>query len=903
MKRFYKVLAVALALILVIGVVPASAASSDLSLTKTKKTIFVDGCRGTTAAGKEAKYYSYAGIKKLVKNFDSKTMDIKLDSSDPSVVSTDDKKDRVNAVAPGKAAVTVNVFKKKSSELLFSKSIVVTVKKNATAKTLLVSGIKDGDKFKVKDSVTVSLTRKSGSDTDLRRLIASGDGVTISEAGTRKFKVTFTKAGTYTLTAEAYMSEKYDGATAFKSFAVTVADDTKEEEKKDDKKEEEKKAGKLEAVQIAADAFKLTGSSITSAYTKDSVKMYYLIANTRVDFHGEVKSVSVTDNTATVTMFSNLEQDQTYYVVFGEEEASFKTIKVDANDPVKSIKSIVLKTHTATINESVDIEFIYYDATGVDITNIKDLKSLADSRVELTVTAGDTNGYVDTASRTINIYEKGKAVTIKYSLTTDYEPVNYTPITVSGTGNIVGVEKVLPVVSSSIWTLSNDGDANYLKKTDKTNSTICVGDSGYVLEVLYLYSDGTVKTPKELGAVATSVNESVLMIGGTGASGGDLLIPNQTGETYIKYKVGDQELPGIRITVQAERKASSIVATVDKQKLNINAGVNDSIEIDAIVKDQYGVEMKNEPLFITQKDASMKDVTVSFGSFLNGKLIVMGTDCTIIGTNPVYNVVADVSNGNGLTRTVSFTVRDIPFDSSKLTTYNATLEVEGDLNIDTGLVNGKQNDKETYAYVSFSSDGFCLSENVGYIRDKAPTTALKASDFSKTAGAQIVYMTIQFQPEGGSETYITSGVNIEAEDNGFFITFDPVSAGKKLAKGRYTLKAYLITLGETSSVINKQITPVRVITVKDNALVGSYVQKKETLNISGPVNNSNIAEFFDFYLEGEKLDPSQITSVDFSGGADGKTAFITSVTFTLTNDPYGPFQQTIKVGKLIKFSA
>ena len=896
MKRFYKVLAVALALILVIGVVPASAASSDLSLTKTKKTIFVDGCKGTTAAGKAAKYYAYASIKKIVKNFDSKTMDIKLDSSDPAVVSTDDKKDRVNAVAPGKAAVTVNVFKKKTSDLLFSKSIVVTVKKNATASTLLVSGIKDGDKFKVNDSVTVSLTRKSGSDTDLRRLVASGDGVKIAEAGTRKFKVTFTKAGTFTLTAESYMSEKYSGTTAFKSFAVTVTDDKKEEEKK----EEEKKDVKLEATQIAADAFKLTGSSITSAYTKDSVKMYYLIANTRVDFHGEVKSVSVTDNTATITMFSNLEQDQTYYVVFGEEETSFKTIKVDANDPVKSIKNIALKTHTATINESVDIEFIYYDATGVDITNL--VKTLADSRVELTVTAGDTNGYVDTSSRSINIYEKGKAVTIKANLTTDYDPVTYNPITVTTTGNIVGIEKVLPTVSNTTYTLSGDGDAVYFKKGEKANTTICVGDSGYVLEVLFTYSDGTTKTPSELGAVATSVNESVLMIGGKGASGGDLLIPNQTGETYIKYKVGDQELPGIRITVLSERKASAITATLDKNKLNINPLVNDSLEINAVVTDQYGTEMKSEPLFITQKEASMKDVSVSFGSFSNGKLVVNGYDCSILGTLTTYNVVADVSNGNGLTRTVSFTVRNVPFDETKLTTYSATLDIEGDTTIDTGLANGKQKDEETYAYVNITSDGFCLMETTGYILDKAPTTALKASDFSKAAGTQIVAMTIQYQPEGGSESFITSGVNIDTS-NPFFITFDPVSAGKKLGKGRYTLKAYLITLGETSSVINKQITPVRVITVKDNALVGTYTQKKETLNISGPANNTNIAEFFDFYLEGEKLDPSLITSVDASAGADGKTAFITSVTFTLTNDPYGPFQQTIKVGKLIKFSA
>ena len=897
MKRFYKVLAVALALILVIGVVPTSAASSDLSLTKTKKTIFVDGCKGTTAAGKAAKYYAYASIKKIVKNFDSKTMDIKLDSSDPAVVSTDDKKDRVNAVAPGKAAVTVNVFKKKTSDLLFSKSIVVTVKKNATASTLLVSGIKDGDKFKVNDSVTVSLTRKSGSDTDLRRLVASGDGVKIAEAGTRKFKVTFTKAGTFTLTAESYMSEKYSGTTAFKSFAVTVTDDKKEEEKK----EEEKKDVKLEATQIAADAFKLTGSSITSAYTKDSVKMYYMMANTRIDFHGEVKSVSVTDNTATITMFSNLEQDQTYYVVFGEEEASFKTIKVDENDPVKSIKSIELKTHTATINENVGFEFIYRDASGVDITNIKDLKSLADSRVEITVVNGESYAYVDTNSRTVNIYEKGKAVTIKVDLTTDYDPVSYKPITITTTGTIYGIEKVLPVVTSTTYTFSNDGDAVYLKKGEKGNTTICVGDTGYVLEVLFAYSDGTTKTPAELGAVAKSLNESVLMLGGKGASGGDIVFPNQTGETYIQFVVGDKELTGFKVSVHSERKANTITVTPDKTRLNINPLVNDSLEINAVVMDQYGVEMKGEPLFITQKEASAKDVSVSFGSFTNGKLVVNGYDCTILGSSAAYNVLADVSNGSNLTRTINFTVRDVPFDESKLSTYNATLDVEGDLTIDTGLANGKQKDEETYAYVNITYDGFCLMETTGYILDKAPTTALKASDFSKSAGAQIVAMTIQYQPDGGAESFITSGVNIDTS-NPFFITFDPVSAGKKLGKGRYTLKAYIITLGETNSTI-KQISPIRQIIVKDNALVGTFDQKKETANISGPVNNTNIAEFFDFYLEGEKLDPLLITSVDASANGDGKTAFITSVTFTLTNDPYGPFQQTIKVGKLIKFSA
>ena len=898
MKRFYKVLAVALALILVIGVVPASAASGDLSLTKTKKTIFVGKCMGYTYEGTLAKYSSYVNIKKLVKNFDSKTMDIKLESSDSSIASTDDKKDRVNAVAPGKAAITVNVFKKKGSELLFSKSIVVTVKKNATASTLLVSGIKDGATYKVKDSITVSLTRKSGSDTDLRRLTCASDGLTIVEAGTRKFKVTFNEPGIYSLAAESYMSEKYDGPTASKYFAVTVTEDKKEEEKKEEEKQEEK-AGKLEAAQVAADTFKLTGASITSAYTKDSVKMYYMVANTRVDYHGEINKVSVTDNTATVTMFSDFAQGETYYVVFGDEEASFTTATVNKDDPVKSIKAMEFKTHTATVNESVTIDFIYYDANGIDITNL--VKTLADSRVELKITNGDTNAYLDTSSRSINIYEKGKVVTVEASLTTDYSSVDYTPVIVKKVGNIAGVEKELPRIVATDWTLSNDGDAAYFKKTDKKNDRICIGDSGYVLETIFTYSDGSTKTPVELGASATSVNETVLMIGGVGASGGDLLIPNTVGESYVKYVVDGKEIGGVRISVSAQRKATSITAKPDKSKLNINPLVNDSIEITATVKDQYGVEMKDEPLFITQKEASAKDVSVSFGSFTNGKLVLNGASCSILGSAATYTVVSEVSNGNGLTAPLNFIVGNVAFDESKLASYTTKLVVEGDRTIDTGLVKGQQKDEETYVYVDVSSNDFCLMETSGIILDKAPSAALKAADFSKAAGTPVIITTIQYKPESGSETYITSGINIDTSDP-FVITFDPVSAGKKLGAGMYTIKSYVVTLGETSSVVNRQITPVVQITVKDNAGAGTYTQKKETAAVSGTMEQK-VAEFFDFYLEGEKLDPSLITAVDASIGAGSTSAFINSVTFTLTNDPYGSFQQVIKVNKLIKFSA
>ncbi len=894
MKKLSKILAIVLALVLVVGVVPAAAASGDLSLSKTKKTIFVDGCKGTTTAGKEAKYYSYARIKKIVKNFDSKTMDITLVSSDTSVVATNDKKDRITAVAPGKATVTVNVSKKKGTkDLLFSGKVTVTVKKNATASTLLVSGIKDGDKFKVNDSVKVTLTRKSGSDTDLRRLVSTGDGVKIEEAGTRKFKVTFTKAGTFSLTAESYMSDKYSGTTASKSFAVTVEEAKKEEEEKkeEEKKEEEKKETKLEAAQVSADTFKLSGSAITSSYTKDNVKIYYMIAGTKVDRYGEVKSVTVSENTATIQMLSNFDQGVTYYVPYGEEEATFTTVTLPKDDPVKAIKNIAFKTHTAYVNENVDLEFVYFDANGIDITNY--VKDLADSRVTVEDLGNGSTAYV--AGRSVNIYEKGKVVSLKASITVDYNQTNYNPITITATGNVMGVERELPKVTSTIYTFTNDGDAVYLKKNDKVNTSIAVGDTGYALEILFQYSDGTTKTPAELGAVATSVNENVLMIGGKTASGGDILIPNTEGESYIKFKVGDQELYGFKVTVKAARKAARIELGKDKDKLNINPLVNDSLEITAVVKDQYGEEMKNEPLMITQKEASLKDTSVSFGSFINGKLVVNGTDVSILGSNAAYMVIADVTNGNGVTGTITFNVSNVAFDESKLSTYTATLVTEGDLNINTGLAVGKQKDEETYAYVELNSNGYGLVETHGVILSKAPTNTLKAADFSKAAGASVVAMTIQFRPEGGSESFITSGVNIDTSDD-HFIVFDPVTAGKKLGKGVYTIRGYIITLGETSSTI-RQLSPVRTITVRDDGRESSYKQIKESANVTGTMEQK-VAEFFEFYYDGAKLDPALITSVD---STTGENTFVNSVTFTLTNDDYGTFTVTIPVKKLIKF--
>ena len=90
MKKAVKLLAAVLALVLVIGAIPVQAAST-ISFKKSSKILYLGGCIGKKANGKKAKYYSFLKVKNNLKGFNSKTMDIKLESEDTSVCTVSNK--------------------------------------------------------------------------------------------------------------------------------------------------------------------------------------------------------------------------------------------------------------------------------------------------------------------------------------------------------------------------------------------------------------------------------------------------------------------------------------------------------------------------------------------------------------------------------------------------------------------------------------------------------------------------------------------------------------------------------------------------------------------------------------------------------------------------------------------
>ena len=177
MKRVTKLLAAILALVLVIGSIPVSAASTP-SLKKTSKILYLGGCKGKKANGTAAKFYESVKASKLLSGFKSSTMDIKLESSNEKVAKVSNSNGTITAVGRGTAKVMITVRNKSTEKTIFAKEVKITVKKNADA-DFSITGIKDGGEYEVGKSLTVVLTRKA--DDDYRKLTVDKSGVSLTK--------------------------------------------------------------------------------------------------------------------------------------------------------------------------------------------------------------------------------------------------------------------------------------------------------------------------------------------------------------------------------------------------------------------------------------------------------------------------------------------------------------------------------------------------------------------------------------------------------------------------------------------------------------------------------------------------------------------------------------------------
>ena len=875
MKKVTKILATVLALVLIIGTIPVSAASSSLSLKKTSKILYLGGCKGTKANGTKAKFYDYLTAKKVVNNFDSKKMDIKLSINDEKspkgddVVSLSNSTGKITAKAKGTAYVLITVRDKSTEKTLMSKSIKITVKKNAD-NSFSVAGLEDGGEYVTGKRITVTMSRDK--DTDCRKLECESGDVTITKKNSygSKYYVTFTKAGTYTIKASTYQSSTYKGITATKNITVTV----KDAEAPTPTPTPTQAVKSFTVKQTALDTIVLSGIEKPSEIKTNNVEIYTMLGDVKIPKSG-IKEVKADGNDVVVKMFSAFEADTVVFVNYTGntgDPANFTSVTSKMTD----VESIIVSKNKVLTGEDADLGIRLLNKDGVDIT---------DGVTGLTLSINMVQGGVGdayTIGTLVHFMEANK--TCVFEIVAEGYTSDLTPIRKSAKVSVTSYE---PQATNYIFTVKEETGA-YLKKDDKLETAFTIDATNPVIEMLFVYKDEagniTYKTLAEEGITKVdSADPMITFVGTQSISGGYYLLPNNTGKTTILFYKGDKVVANAQVTILAAKEVSTISVVPSKSYLNVNTLVGDSLELKAVVKDQYGTELKGQTITITQQDGSIQTTgTISFGAFNSeGKLTVPGSSVILKSGVKTGIIRATVTCGK-VTTEVAFQVADVIDATRHELASNPEASV---IQMDTAIKQGDAFPSMVKIAVEGKNGVYTVSkETIKFYPGKQPNSQIKASDLGVAAGDKVYIYTVQ---KDGKYLDALPDLVTDSTNELIFKSFD---YQKKLEKGTYTISAFEVVAGADNSKIYS--VGQRAIQVTNNTPVVQYKKLKDKTDYTAPIDI--VKDCFEFYIDGKKVDSSAIVDAEVNISDKG-TKYVKSVKIQYTNTVYGNYIQSVTI--------
>ena len=357
MKKFFKSLAVLLALIMITSAIPenAQAASSPVLSMADDKILYLDGAKGVKESDGSTCGISFKKkVPNMIVGYDFDKMSISLKSSDTEVVRIS-KKEYIVAESIGKATVTVTVYNQNKKKI-FKKDLLVNVKKNADR--VLYEGIKDNDVVRVGQTLEISLPT-NGKDTDHRELIADKPElveITPMEA-VNTWSVKFTKPGDVTFTGRAYQSSIYTGTTAQTQFKASI---------------KELKLTGAEA--IAPNAIKMTFNmniKRSNYYTEvDYDNSCYYMDNGRKVYFSFSTSQKVSGENMWIYLNDKFTPGKTYYVEFkGSDPIAISIPKEkEEEEPAPYVSSTPAASYPASIVVTASQNKLNYDINVDSIT-------------------------------------------------------------------------------------------------------------------------------------------------------------------------------------------------------------------------------------------------------------------------------------------------------------------------------------------------------------------------------------------------------------------------------------------------------------------------------------------------------------------------------------------------------
>lgn len=877
MKKFFKALAVVLALTLVIGTIPASAADSDLSLKKASKILYIGGAKGTKADGTACKTGSACLLSKLVKNFNKDTMTIKVESADKAIAKTTSKSSKVSAVGIGSTTVTVSVFDSDDIKI-FEKDIKVTVKKNAEAVAVNSDALASG-KVGVNTPYTVVLPRKADGkfvDTDGRNLTANDDSVVIKKVAATTFEVTFTKAGDFELTAYAYQSSKFTAATA---------------------------TAEVIKVNAALNPIATKQASLSSAYVEfdcnvegivgaDNFRAYTKTIDGKPVFFSNVEKVTAEGEKAEIKFFTAFLADHEYFLSYnGVEVGSFKAITVTKDSVVDvEVKDITIFCDEVT---AADAAYKLLDASGIDIKDAMVDGAKLSSKATFKFTDADgSQAFVD--GDKLYIKEAGKTYTCEINYKDTFKKTFKVTSVAKETWGFVGFDyDYSGVYSKDAANVVVDKKiaGNAAKKVTLTMSE--VGSYNEVLQVVANYQKGADVEKRGLdvtGFKAVSGDEKIVMVGNNpkDADGNDIeysfiLSPNNEGTAnIIIYEVlwdGTEKAIGyIPVEVKPARKATTPDVKLGSQMFNVGYAA-DSIKVEYSLKDQYGDDFKFDSVSFEQKN----NTDVVTASVTGGALTftLVNADKLPKDKDKSVDVTLEFTFApSNLKKSVSVKVGNETFATS----YKLNLSEK---EIDTALTAETTSVKSVVvSTLGATKNGYNFAgKDVDYA-DAAPVSKMRETTNSATT---YVY------------TVSLNGATIKDADNanidGSIDTIKGVVAGAKatkLAAGTYT-----VTLYQVDDTFDDQGKPVTLAKAIDSASFKVVDNQKglEITKVKEYVDGiDNLKDAFTIKFNGADVKAATVLKRNVNEGT--KRAYVDTASYTFTS-AFGDVTITANVDVLV----
>jgi hypothetical protein len=934
MKKFFKALALVLALTLVIGTIPASAAI-NFELKQKSKIIYIDGSKGTKkdADGNvvKCKTVNKYTVTKLINGFDADTMDVKITTADKTIASKNNKYDRVYAKGIGTTTATIKIYYKDDLKTdIGTLKLKIKVKKNATDLPYYVAD-SELNLIDVTEDYTFAcntdyyivlnryayldptdLTKKVKVDTDKRALTGKEDEVDIVAGGKAGniFKVNFKKAGKITLKATAYQSGKFDQPTVEKEITV--------------------KAG-YTALAVAQASLNKAVVTFASPVNKgnlanDNFKLYTKVAsgdNTTEIIASSVKGISFNDDEpekAFVEFNSNFAADKEYFVSYdGKEVGSFKAIKVTA-DSVKFIE--LVPNQEFEVGTTGTLKYVLLDENRIDITAAYN---------------GALNGTIeaklaDTADTTSNIW--GLDIVLGKVDTTYDIDLAYSWYDSTGIAQKVTGQGVVRCVAKKVWEqvsfkgLLTDGSKAILKDA-KTINADCVavkhfalGDADAQLQVAIGFTLRGETKYDTLDTKNTEAYESYRAEAGDPnvvmVVAGNKVHANTVGTTDIVIYGSRKDANGnyvedvvgsVPVIVEATRAAKQFKVNVNKATLN-QAYAADAVEFDLIVLDQYDEEMSGKKATVKQikadgyKGPTFAD-TVAFSAAGNKKEWILDDSNLIKAYDDKGNVIT-------ATIIVEFECEGMKYRVSNIDCGYTTKADRQQLNVSgtelkTGFVNkadatydATTGDRTVdYTYLTISLNG--LANNKYAVSGAAVSFQSGKVELEKNVTATENYYKYVVLKDGAQ---VSDASKINLIGNAIFavIPTDLVASGSamvasgsaiKLAAGTYTVDLYEYKVNTEAKTATPTKVDSKTFKVTDNQ-AQLEVKALKVEGIGADLDNVNVIKnCFEFKFNG-----AVVTDVDvnFTVTGDKTQARVANVSYTVYNADLGTFKVTTNVG-------